>query len=85
MNADKMFEELGYIKVSNPEELEPYFDDYYSEGDTVYEYYNESRLTCRIYFIGKVYGYSIPDDIAIENDIELHLAINEKMKELGWI
>ena len=83
--SDKMFEELGYIKTPNPTELEPVFNDYYSEGDCVYEYYNESRLTCRIYFVDKSYGYAIPDDRGIENNMETHLAIHEKLKELGWI
>ena len=83
--ANKMFKELGYIKVPNPETLDPIFNDHYSEGDIVFEYYNESRLTCRVYFMDRCYGYSMPDDIAIENDMDTHLAIHQKLKELGWI
>ena len=80
-----MFEELGYIKVAHPEKLEPIFNDYYSEGDSVYDYYHGSRLTCRVYFIDKTYGYSTPDGIGVENDMKEHLAIHEKLKELGWL
>lgn len=86
--ADKMLRDEGWEKVANPEELEPIFVDYYSKKDSVYEMYIEysggKKLTCRLYFIGKVYGFSYKD-VSIELSIKEHLAIHEKLKELGWI
>lgn len=83
--ADKMFEELGFTKVDDPSLLENTFSDYYSEQDTVYEYYHNDKLTCRIYFIDGNIGSNYPKGYGDEHHFTVYLAIYEKMKELRWI
>ena len=83
--ADRMFEELGFNKVDNPSLLSNVFDDYYSECDTVYEYYCGEELTCRLYFINKSIGNHYPKGYCDEHSYEVYIAIHEKMKELGWL
>jgi len=85
MTAKEMFENLGWKKVKNPEVLEPKFDDYYSRGDIVYEYNNESGLACRLYLINRVFGFALSNSLAVEESVEFHLALHQQMKELGWI
>lgn len=83
--ADKMFEELGWKKTNNPGLLENVFDDYYSEQDTVYEYYHDGKLTCRLYFSDGQIGNLYPKGYCDEHHYKVYLAIHEKIKELGWI
>ena len=45
MNAKEMFESIGWKKVKKPAELEPIFNDFYSNNDIVYEFYHEGDWT----------------------------------------
>ena len=85
MNAKEMFESIGWNKVKKPAELEPIFNDFYSNNDIVYEFYHEGDLTCRLYFIDGVYGYAVDNLSAIEVVPQEHQAITQQMKELKWL
>ena len=85
MTAQKMFESIGWKKVKKPAELEPTFNDHYSNNAIVYEFYHEGDLTCRLYFIDGLYGYAVDNLSAIEVGIKEHQAITKQMEELGWL
>lgn len=68
--ADKMFEELG-LKRSEEE----YFEDWVT-------YYSKQEALGRFVTFDKTYRYA---ETNVTITPKLHLAIHEKMKELGWI
>lgn len=76
MKADKMFEELGYTRTIEPNE--PCNMYYYADIICKDEFicFDLTRKNFR-----KVCAYHDSDDITIE---ELQ-AINQKVKELGWV
>lgn len=73
--ADKMFEELGYERI--PKRLNQMYDiKYYKDDDNVF-YFNLERKN----FLKSGEYDGMCDNITMQ---ELQ-AINEKVKELGWI
>ena len=68
--ADKMFEELG-LKRSEEE----CFEDWIT-------YDSKAKVLGRRVLFDTTYGYAETNGTIT---IKLHLAIHEKMKELGWI
>lgn len=74
--ADKMFEELGYEKEENEEEILYAFKDRWvlCFGKEFKEYYTHDYVGVNN-FVGN----------AVSINVNEHLAINEKMKELGWL
>lgn len=93
MEADKMFEKLGYEKTKEKDEL-----SYYNKGekrmygkgglksyeygtDRKIEFYKETKTV-------KAYCYSLQydhEDCSIAINMQELQAINKKCKELGWI
>lgn len=83
--ADKMFEELGFVKTKDTliENVMNWVVIYHDQ-----ELYGRQR---KITFLDH-YCYVTLRDVYDDKDItgacvdkDLHLAIHEKMKELGWI
>lgn len=74
--ADKMFEELGYKKEENEEEILYTLKDrwVFFFGKEFKEYYTHDYVGVNN-FVGN----------AVSINVNEHLAINEKMKELGWL
>ena len=72
--ADKMFEELGYIKSTT------------GRVDEIVYLHRLRKTNLQIVFDtdNREY-YSQQNDNLVTITIKEHLAINEKMKELGWI
>ena len=72
--ADKMFEELGYVESETSD-----------KNDIVYEY-RMRKAGLEIVFdkFNKEYC-SLQNSRLVTITHEEHLAIHEKMKELGWI
>ena len=75
--ADKMFEEINYAKYKN---------EYYHKG-----IYQEFDMKKSVHFIDNnkekfiTLTHEDENDFLFTLDIKLHLAINEKLKEFGWI
>ena len=74
--ADEMFEELGYRKLTK-RELENKFEKEYF--NLIECYYEAPMLIAVVFYKDKTF-----DTISSKNIQELQ-AINEKVKELGWI
>ena len=74
--ADKMFEKLGYVKFHEPD-------------DTAIEYtrYSTIEATRRICFWEDRKNFSCWSNLSISMPITMPelQAINEKVKELGWL
>lgn len=74
MTAQEMFEELGY-------------EIYYTLEDVAWnapmEYIHHDGLIIGFDLDDRVYYYS--EHLLIDTSIELHKAIHQQMKELGWI
>lgn len=68
--AKEMFEELGYRSIE-------------TEVNKFYITYHNNTLNCTISFYPLPETYSIHSKYALPK--EIHLAINQQMKELGWI
>ncbi len=74
--ADEMFEELGYKKEENEEEISYTFKDSWvlCFGKEFKEYYTHDYVGVNN-FVGN----------AVSININEHIAIHEKLKELGWL
>ena len=84
--AERMFNELGYIKVDEPHKLKHEFNDFYLEDDVVYEIWIGRKLSFRVYFINGSWGFSADDNVGFEFEgTKLLEAILQQMKELGWL
>ena len=73
--ADKMFEELGYNKEYG--RIEFFNDDYIS-----FEYKDDYDYN---YILFSLKDKTIKTQCYHELSVKEHLAIHEKMKELGWL
>lgn len=78
--ADKMFEELGFEKWDNPSPI--------NYNRVYYKKYREiDNLTTTIVFDlsdQRYWKYHDKRDFMVVFDTHQHLAIHEKIKELGW-
>lgn len=81
--AERMFNELGYIKVDEPHKLKHEFNDFYLEDDVVYEFWIGRKLSFRVYFIRGSWGFSADDNVGFEFEgTKLLEAILQQIKEL---
>lgn len=69
MNAEEMFEKLGYVKRENKGSV------LYVKGFGDYIFFEDKRVK-----IPDVFGYG-----RVCIDYKLETAIHQQMKELGWI
>lgn len=79
--ADKMFAELGYKDINIHEREISYQDDKNSwESKEITFYLNEKSYIA----VQNSGDYNI-SELCLHVSVELQMAINEKMKELGWL
>ena len=91
--ADEMFKSLGYVKYDNhPEEDEENDEDYFTTQDIRQIRYEQRNNDCveKIIFIPSykivwVEAFKERCRIPAPLNAEEVRAINEKLKELGWI
>ena len=93
--ADKMFDELGYKKTRDNEEIETYIlGDFKSDVFNEITFYLDQKTyeAFTYNYLGVTNSYYVEKGIDLETDnfnlitdIKTHLAIHEKMKELGWL
>ena len=77
-----MFEKLGFRQIFKTDYLLRYKNDSHGDGD--YEYV-EFSFIWKEYEHGYHDGYETKTYQPTSCDIELHKAITQQMKELGWL
>ena len=79
--ADKMFVDLGYKDINMSETAISYQDDENSwESKEIIFYYNKKS-----YMVVRNSDDYYIRELCLPVSVELHTAINEKMKDLGWL
>lgn len=74
MTAKEMFEKLGYEKTCH------------DEREIIYSIYSDNVFIAEIEFdLQNKTFYCMCSDIVMEVDMELLKAINQQVKELGWL
>lgn len=82
MTAKEMFEKLGYEEFENDKSFIQYRDDSHGDGDYAFVRFNHMW---KEYETGYYDGYETKNEETYTVSIELHQAITQQMKELGWI
>jgi len=82
MEAKEMFEMLDYKETKNDKTCIEYKNDSHGDGD--YEYVKFNHMWKR-YEHGYYDGYEEKRKKPTTCEVELHKAITQQMKELGWL